>query len=96
MHLCHHLKAFNIKTVRYDNETSTVSGGVMLKSASVSDTQRRKSGRYYYNTFYIKMKIKTLRYYMVFLYLLVEIMSMSHHMPPCLITLRVRFDEKTL
>lgn len=66
MHLCHHLKAFNIKTVRYDNETSTVSGGVMLKSASVSDTQRRKSGRYYYNTFYIKMKIKTLRYYMVF------------------------------
>lgn len=66
MHLCHHLKAFNIKTVRYDNETSTVSGGVMLKSASVSDTQRRKSGRHYYNTFYIKMKIKTLRYYMGF------------------------------
>lgn len=87
MRLCHHLKAFNIKTVRYDNETSTVSGGVTLKSASVSDTQRRKSGRYYYNTFYIKMKIKTLRYYMVFLYISVEIMSMS---------LRVRFDEKTL
>lgn len=69
MHLCHHLKAFNIKTVRYDNETSTVSGGVMLKSASVSDTQRRKSGRYYYNTFYIKMKIKTLRYYMGFFFI---------------------------
>lgn len=62
----------------------------------MSDTQRRKSGRYYYNTFYIKMKIKTLRYYMGFLYILVEIMSMSHHMLPCLITLRVHFDEKTL
>lgn len=42
------------------------------------------------------MKIKTLRYYMFFLYILVEIMSMSEHMPPCLISLRVRFDEKTL